>query len=407
MNDSVAEITNAFPSTNIGFPGKRKNAMSLCQLIQFNALVSIAAHANTYFAPKNGLTAAWCKCRIRSATENHSYMVSFCGDADQRLHEFPEYHIAPNLPLRAALKCGARVISVIDDSPLDSNGYYAGFVGETVHSSNDFRYLIFFDNGIVRYVRPEAMRIVSDNDYCTHAHQNVAKFLRYFYDKDKTLMEVPKTIGTMVDVEFGGEWFAAVINGICGKSLIRIAYMLVDRQEWMYCGSPRIKSIWLKYRNYYQFNVKQIDSGPASPMRASIVRRSCLLSKPYTLHRQNSITARHGGKSGCNPSCCSYHQLNSKSEKIFTKSGPLKRPLLVGWKRSTKQSKISYVAPCGLKIDNETKLRAYLTATQCDSFDVDNFSFDRLIDCEREFQTDSAIILNKVSLSYTECIACN
>lgn len=195
----------------------------------------IAEHINAVFAPKNGLLKAWSKCRIESVTNHNSYLVKFCEDVDKTIHEFPEYQIAPNIAPEMQLMCETRVIAVLNSSA-NSKNFYAGVVGETVSRSNDYEYLIFFDNGNVRYVPASEIRVVRGDDRWMHADQKVEQFFRHYFIERNTSI-VSDTIGAAIKVEYNGEWYTGRIDGMHGKSLIHILYDDIDRSEWMYRGS--------------------------------------------------------------------------------------------------------------------------------------------------------------------------
>lgn len=147
---------------SVTIPKKRLKCMHSISIIRFvscnflshselSSTINIE-HVNAFFAPKNGmhgLLGPWSKCRIESVTTRNLYLVKFCGDDGKEIYKFPEYHIAPNPAPDMQLMSETRVIATLNSN---SNNYYAGVVGETIHRSNDYMYLIFFDNAHVRYV---------------------------------------------------------------------------------------------------------------------------------------------------------------------------------------------------------------------------------------------------------------
>lgn len=95
-------------------------------------------------------------------------------------------------------------------------------------------------------------------------------------------------------------------------------------------------------------------------------------------------------KHDCSSRCCSsFIDGNSSLLRIY---GPLIRPLLIGWRRINKQL-ISYITPCGLTMRNFCDIKRYLNVTECQLLDVDNFCFERRVDCLREYVTDDQYIL--------------
>lgn len=71
------------------------------------------------------------------------------------------------------------------------------------------------------------------------------------------------------------------------------------------------------------------------------------------------------------------------------------RPLLIGWRRNKKRL-VSYITPCGLTMQNIHDIKRYLYVTECQLLDVDNFCFERRVDCLREYVTDEQYILSDV-----------
>lgn len=161
------------------------------------------------------------------------------------IHEFREYQIAPNIPPKMQLMNETRVLAALDSST-GPKKFYAGVVGETLCRSNDYNYLIFFDNGHVRYVPASDVRVVKGDDRWIHVHQNASLFLRYYFnEKDAPMLS--EKIGTTISVEYLGKLHSARIAGVHGDLLIQITYIDINRKEWLYRGSPRIETVWIMY----------------------------------------------------------------------------------------------------------------------------------------------------------------
>lgn len=101
----------------------------------------------------------------------------------------------------------------------------------------------------------------------------------------------------------------------------------------------------------------------------------------------------------CSSHCCSFDENSS----VLCEYGQLMRPLISGWRRINKRV-VSYITPCGLSMRSLHAIKRYLNVTKCQHLDVDNFCFDRRVDCLREYVTDERYILNEVCQLHTHCI---
>lgn len=106
--------------------------------------------------------------------------------------------------------------------------------------------------------------------------------------------------------------------------------------------------------------------------------------KKYTVHN-------------CSSHCCSFDE----NPSILWKYGPLIWPLIIGWKRINKHE-IFYITPCGLSMRDYRDVKRYLDVIKCDLLDVDNFCFERGVDCLREYISDEEHILSNVCMLYVQ-----
>lgn len=420
---------------SITFRKKRPRGMFSIQIVCINALQFLisncrthclpAEHINDFFAPKNGLLKAWSKCRIELVSNNNFYLVKFVEDVDETNYEFPEYQIAPNIAPEMQLMRETRVIATLNSSA-NSKHFYAGVVGETLSRSNNYEYLIFFDNGNVRYVPVSDVRVVNGNDRWMHAHQNVERFFRhYFIERNATI--VSATDGAAIKVEYNGEWYTGRIKGVHEK-LIHILYDEIDRSEWIYRGSLRLEEIYSLYSsnelifkrkisedsnnnviNMHDDMLSSIDHDspidcvdlqtvadtialPESPVRMRAMDR-CRQVKPDK--QVGYLPPKNRKKHICDPRCCTSDSSSKKNTISLSKFGPLMRPMIMGWKRVSR-TMVTYVAPCGISISSMNDLKTYLAVIDCKTFDVDNFCFDTQVDCFREHYTNYQFILSQV-----------
>lgn len=364
---------------------------------------SITEHVNAYFAPRNGLRSPWVKCRIVWETRDGTILVKFCDDTDDLTYEYPQYYAAPNIPPDTQLMSGTRVIA---ERKSNSKQYYAGVVGETISRSNDFMYLIFFDFGHVRYARSDEIRVVCGNDGWKHVDENAVKFFRYYFNVKNPSM-VSDKIGDPVKVSKSGKWYFGRIVGTQGDLLILIEYNEIAFSEWLYRGSPRFGPIWRKYLNESGFSwedTKKPESihdtsivcaapqNKRSPKRKSQKRTVTRCRRVKPNEQMGYLSPKKNNRHKCSPMCCPCDKI---SEGNLTKFGPLMQPMIIGYKRVSK-SKISYVTPCGKSISSSDDMKTYLNVIECETFDIDNFCFDKKVDCLRVYQTNCQFVVNEV-----------
>lgn len=94
----------------------------------------------------------------------------------------------------------------------------------------------------------------------------------------------------------------------------------------------------------------------------------------------------------CDPRCC---PVGEHSTSVW-RFGPLVQPIVIGWRRIRKRG-VFYIAPCGLSMKSIDEICRYLDVTKCQLLGVDNFCFERNVDCLREYVTDEQYVLSEVS----------
>lgn len=377
--------------------------------------VVVVVDTQKYFAPKNGLLLPWRKCQIVSET-SATCNVRFGNDFDVRA--FPRYQIARSNAPQSQLASGTRVIAV-QITKENVKYYYAGVIGEQIRRSNNYHYMVFFDNGRVQYVHPSGMREVLENDRWLHVHENAKRFMRYCFE-GTVPMKVPIILGSLgdrVQVECDGKWqFASIVN-TRGESLLLLEYEGTKRTEWLYRGSPRLSPIWRKYMKVQEvnFDISLIetysspddDSEDASdsgdeheqpstsankvqlPKNKSTNRYKRLKAEKQKAYRPQIEYTSHE----CNASCCTFDATTAN----LMKYGPLALPMIMGWTRGISKRVVWYTTPCGKVKRNMHDLRRYLQVTKCKLLDVDNFCYEHEIDCMRGYETNERHILSKVN----------
>lgn len=398
-----------------------------------------------FYGLRGSLLEQWSRCYIILAKKSYEedadnnvgfkyssmhYTVYFIDENQSK--NLPEYYLAEEKAPVVQLKIGTRIIA--KHCPLQpartrkmhGKHFYAGIVGESICSTNDYRYLVFFDTGHVHYVHPSCVRIVFGNDQWQHVHSNAKKFMEYRFGANKNdsgdhLPIVVDTIGARMKVELNGKWLFSHIDAIDGKSMIQILYEDTKRLEWFYRGSPRLGPIWRQLHK--KLNIKsivgsqdmsliethstseddsddEVENNSVQVHNKSIHLTLPMHSKPtFTKIKPNElIKCYRPPKKYVKHQCdrrCRY-----KIKENLNCVGLLIRPILLGWNRTVakKRKSITYIAPCGKSIRSIDGVYQYLIETNS-PLAIDNFTFDQMVDCFRECitVTDTKYILSEVN----------
>lgn len=392
------------------------NACVRAYLSDSDSECTIVVDKQKYFAPKNGLLSPWRRCQIVSEN-NTTYNVQFCDDGD--CCAFPGYQIALSNAPQKQLLSGTRVIAA---QILKENVkyFYAGVIGETIRRSNDYHYLIFFDNGRVLYMHPSRVREVKENDKWLHVHANAKRFMQYCFEgseirEERVVPIVPNTLGARMHVECDRKWQFGKIVNTRGDSLILIEYEGIKRAEWLYRGSPRLGPIWRKYMKVPEVNheislietYSSLESDSEDDSEES-THETPSTSANYVMDKRKESTNRFKQlkpetmKEYRAPLEYKTHDCSSRCSAFdakganLNKYGPLALPMIMGWTRSASKRRVWYEAPCGKVMRNIHDLRRYLQATKCKLLDVDNFCYETQVDCMRGYESNERHILSKV-----------
>lgn len=339
---------------------------------------------------------------------NFNYRVRFLCDGDNSFKSIPHYELAEHSRPDRPLKQSCRVIAKLNSQRYPHfNGFYAGIIGDTIKRSNNFQYFVFFDNGRVDYVDPRDVRLVRDDCGWSHVHPNAMEFIRYIL-YEKHIFLINESIGKKIKVEHDGKWLFAKITNEVGTLLIQVTYEETNCTEWLFRGSLRFSSGWRFYNksrlDSSTTEVELLSSSDEDAEDCENPSNSILLpataagkrdDRPVVKrlevekldeYRKPRSYVRHKCGRACHPAV-----------NDLTAFGPLARPLIIGWRRTFKR-KIVYSTPCGREIKTEYELRSYLVDVRCHGFDVDNFSFEREVDCLRQYdRMDANSLITEVN----------
>lgn len=128
----------------------------------------------------------------------------------------------------------------------DDSAFYAGILScETISVSHEnFRYLVFFDDGHVQYVSSNDVRVVFGNNGKRYVHENARKFYDYYFYrvKIKRMMEVTCVPEQILSVFLNHRFELAKVveyDKVRRPGLMLLQFPNSHQAEWLYTGSNR------------------------------------------------------------------------------------------------------------------------------------------------------------------------
>lgn len=365
-----------------------------------------------YFAVQSSLLSPWKMCQIISKNKlNHTFngqeqfqfTVKFLHNGCC-IKAVPAHHLAHGREPDHQLQVGNRVIA----GQVEGD-FRPGIVAELSVRKNNYRYMIFFDDGHVEYVASKNVREVCDPHKWQNVDPNAQNFIKYYLEDYFTsgVATVKLGVGTKTRVERNGKWLDAYIIEV-DNSLIKVQFEINGETEWLFHGSPRLEPIWRNMmqksklsNSYIQNTIEEIsildsttEEEESSESDDDIVnsdRQPEFSIVDIKLNRQVSTLLR--------PCRYSNHECNKTC--LFKQTGDLSKfpilvkPLLCGFRwTQTQDKRIRYIAPCGQRLERIQDLYKYLRETDCD-LDVECFSFEP-INCLRQCTVNPRIIIKQV-----------
>ncbi|KAK5638380.1 hypothetical protein RI129_012675 [Pyrocoelia pectoralis] len=370
--------------------------------------------------------------------------------------------IAFSFPSPVALEVGTRVIAIFRETYLATElkktkreAYYPGIIAEPLSFSNDFRYLIFFDDGYAQYVHHKMVHLIyeTSKDVWEDMHVDsrlfIKKYLETYPERPMVRLRKDQTVRT----EYNGKWCFATVTAI-DCSLVKMLFENSNRIEWIYRGSTRLNPMFKEEQaaSNRQQNKSRIlhkpnecdtpvqngsgdrRSGPVrsvarkSTARATVPHGKIPPTVPFLPVSNDKPTlslhppppskvvyftprAQVNTKTIYKPHTCSIKckSLLSYDVKKLNGYNPLSKPLLCGWNRVSFKHKgnkkdINYKAPCGRFIRNMQELHKYLRVTHSE-MTVDLFDFDFWVHCLAEFVLERNATVNKDMSNGVEIVA--
>ena len=139
---------------------------------------------------------------------------------------------------------GTRVIALYQEKPEDPGSFYAGIIAEPPKGQNLNRYLIFFDDGVTRYVEHKDVRVIclSSDDVSEDVHINSKQFIKEYLANYPDRPMVKLKVGQAVKTEYDSTWHITRVAKV-DASLVSLFFDERGIYEWLYRGSTRFDLI--------------------------------------------------------------------------------------------------------------------------------------------------------------------
>lgn len=332
------------------------------------------------------------------------------------------YRQTPSVML--SLKC--RVVAAVDVSQKGSAPrllYFSGLIAEIARRTNSFRYLIFFDNGAVAYVPCDSVFLIAEENlsFLDDVPEEYKPFLRKYFNDLPERALVKYSVGTRDSVYTNDNWVSGKVKKV-DCSIVRFFFKSLNKYEWIYRGSPRLKPLAgllttttslnsqgkpraprkkttmfandraRPFVQYTRDEEHSSDDDKRSPNKSGVIIRPRLdpfdnrfraefelypeLFQPPKRLSLPSLFVPHR--------CCSKC-VKSDLENIskYRDVNPYAIPVICGWDRQVciisnakmkHKREIFYIAPCGRRLRNIEEVNRFLESTDS-GLSIDLFTF--------------------------------
>ncbi|VVC43929.1 Methyl-CpG DNA binding,SET domain,Pre-SET domain,DNA-binding domain [Cinara cedri] len=195
------------------------------------------------FGKRLSLLDPWDKCKIK-AVINTEYLHLKFGTNEMILMTKEVAYFDPS---SVQYPIGSRVIAKLSKNEKPKSEYYAGVITEPPVQFNNFRYMVFFDNGDVGYRHHDDIRLIANKsiNVLNEVHDNFKEFLRSYLGKYPKREMVSLSNNHLIRAKFNQQWMVAKTIEV-DASIVKLFFMDVNKSEWLYRGSSRIWSIFEK-----------------------------------------------------------------------------------------------------------------------------------------------------------------
>eukprot|EP00090_Calanus_glacialis_P005235 TRINITY_DN14048_c0_g1_i1.p1 TRINITY_DN14048_c0_g1~~TRINITY_DN14048_c0_g1_i1.p1 ORF type:complete len:889 (-),score=197.01 TRINITY_DN14048_c0_g1_i1:213-2639(-) len=320
---------------------------------------------------------------VKTWGKGKKYKVQFDSNSPK-----PEYktvtlkQLANEAESSVCLPVGTRCIAVYKE---DGKGdLYPAIVAERPKAVNNYRYLVFYDDGYASYLEHKDLRVVckASNDVWLDVFPKRRDFIKQYLQKFPKRAMIKLEEDALVKTELRGNWYMARVFDI-DTSLVKMTFPDGLGCEWIYRGSIRFEPMILLLEKD-----KEIveDSTPESKEETKEQSIGGIISEVQIEGNNPVQYVDHI----CNKSCVDKFTYNPLEHKM---SNPLRIPIYLGWRREVSTHKESerggnwtvlYISPCGKRFRNLEEIHHYLRMTQS-SLEIDFFAFDCWLNVMKEF----------------------
>lgn len=177
------------------------------------------------------------------------YMIKFDGKGRRPLSA---REIAFRDHINITVAVGTRIVALYRDEESTAS-FYAGIIAETPNGRNQFRYLVFFDDGYAQYSTKEEIHKVVDQsiNVWEDVHQDSQEFIKEYLKQypERPMVRLHK--GQQVKTEWNGKWWTAKVVEV-DASLVKMFFLADKREELIYRGSTRLEPLYSALANQEQ-----------------------------------------------------------------------------------------------------------------------------------------------------------
>ncbi|XP_071440737.1 histone-lysine N-methyltransferase eggless [Hetaerina americana] len=212
---------------------------------------------------KNNHFGVWSKARVHEVLERETesfYRIKFelSYRKGQQIKVVSGRQMAYSYQCPTRIPVGTRVIAIFREDEnsvsnkvgLSKESYYCGVIAENPRSTNNYRYLIFFDDGYAQYVRHEKILVVCESsaNVWEDIHPDSRGFVKKYLEAYPERPMVRLNPGHVLRTEWNGKWWVARVLQVDG-SLVHLHFDADGRTEWIYRGSTRLGPLYTEFAN--------------------------------------------------------------------------------------------------------------------------------------------------------------
>ncbi|XP_054712461.1 histone-lysine N-methyltransferase SETDB1-like [Uloborus diversus] len=200
---------------------------------------------------KTNLLGTWEKGTILRICENSTeklYRVRF--DSNKLIN--PKFcngkQLAYSEPSDVLIPVGTRIIAKYTDQVVSA--MYAGVIAEPPKTSNNGRYLIFFDDGYAQYISQHDINVVREQseDVSEDVHEKLRDFIKGYLSKYPERPMVKLQVNQFTKTELNSEWCDTKVVEV-DASMVKLVFLKSQSTEWVYRGSTRLQPLYNELTN--------------------------------------------------------------------------------------------------------------------------------------------------------------